>query len=560
MLAGLPRSAWIAISVIFAAAWFATLEVRKLQHPDEGRYAEIAREMVATGDWVTPRLDGLKYFEKPPLQYWLTAVSFSTFGLNEWAARLPPALGMALALLAIGYAGARIASPAVGVYAALAFGGMLWPIGIAHIVTLDALLTAWLGAALAAFLIAQCGVEDPRDGRRWMLLAWAAIAGATLVKGPVAIAIPGGALVLYSLTTRDFAIWKRLHLIAGLALLLLLSAPWFIAVSLKNPEFARFFFIHEHLDRFLTSEHRRTGAPWYFVPLLLVGLIPWTGVFLSTAWRSWRDAPRTSNGFSWPRFCLAWTVFVFCFFSVSGSKLPSYILPLFPCAALLIAWQLERLPQSVLYKWTMAAAATATVVLVVMLAGYNDIAARLADARTPLSIYREFEPWLVAALVVAVAGSIPALFAFARDSAARRTVGIVIVTLATLFATQLAFVGDDAFRTTRSAADIVTALERSTPPYDPNAPFYQVEMYDQTLPFYLKRTTTLVDYRDELALGLDAEPARGIAKLADWEARWRSLPQAYALMTPDTFDKVARMGVPLRVVARDPRRVLVARD
>jgi hypothetical protein len=129
-----------------------------------------------------------------------------------------------------------------------------------------------------------------------------------------------------------------------------------------------------------------------------------------------------------------------------------------------------------------------------------------------------------------------------------------------LFATQVAFVGDDVFRATRSAADIVTALEHSTPPYDPSAPFYQVEMYDQTLPFYLKRTTTLVDYRDELALGLDAEPERGIAKLADWEARWRALPQAYALMAPDTFEKVTRMGVPLRVVARDPRRVLVARQ
>jgi hypothetical protein len=199
-------------------------------------------------------------------------------------------------------------------------------------------------------------------------------------------------------------------------------------------------------------------------------------------------------------------------------------------------------------------------VLAVMLAGYNDIEARLADARTPLSIYREFESWLIAALVIAVAGSVPALFAFARDSAVGRTVGIVIVTLVTLFATQLAFVGDDAFRTTRSAADIVTALQRSAPTYDPTAPFYQIEMYDQTLPFYLKRTTTLVDYRDELALGLDAEPERGIAKLADWEARWHSLPQAYALMTPDTFDKVARMGVPLRVVARDPRRVLVARQ
>src|SRR5438046_4931228 len=352
MLAGLPRTAWIAISVVFAAAWFATLDVRKLQHPDEVRYAEIAREMVATGDWVTPRLDGLKYFEKPPLQYWATAAAFSAFGIDEWAARLAPALATVLALLAIAYAGKRLASATAGAYAALVFGGMLWPIGIAHIVTLDALLTAWLGAALAAFLIAQCGVENPPDERRWMLLAWAAVAGATLVKGPVAAAIPGGALALYSLTTRDFAVWKRLHLAAGLAVFLALSAPWFMAVSLENPEFARFFFIHEHLARYLTSEHRRTGAIWYFVPLLLVGLIPWTGVFLSTAWRSWRDAPHTSAGFSWLRFCLAWIAFVFWFFSVLVAKLPSYILPVVPASAFLIARPLQRLPPPVLAKWT----------------------------------------------------------------------------------------------------------------------------------------------------------------------------------------------------------------
>ena len=142
MLAGLPRAAWIATAALFAVAWFAALDARKLQHPDEGRYAEIAREMLASGDWVTPRLDGLKYFEKPPLQYWLTAAAFSVFGSGEWGARLPPALGTVLGLLAIGYAGGRIMSASVGVYAALAFGGMLWPIGIGHIVTLDALLTA----------------------------------------------------------------------------------------------------------------------------------------------------------------------------------------------------------------------------------------------------------------------------------------------------------------------------------------------------------------------------------------------------------------------------------
>src|SRR2546423_11556214 len=119
MLAGLSRAAWIAITVVFAAAWFATLDARKLQHPDEGRYAEIAREMVVSGDWVTPRLNGLKYFEKPPLQYWWTAAAFSVFDPSEWTARLPPALGALLALFAIGYAGKRISSPAVGAYAAL---------------------------------------------------------------------------------------------------------------------------------------------------------------------------------------------------------------------------------------------------------------------------------------------------------------------------------------------------------------------------------------------------------------------------------------------------------
>ena len=559
MLAGLPRTAWMLTAAVFAVVWFAALDARKLQHPDEGRYAEIAREMLVTGDWLTPRLDGLKYFEKPPLQYWLTAAAFAAFGVGEWGARLPPALGMLLGLLAIAYAGARIASPSIGAYTALAFGGMLWPIGIAHIVTLDALLTGWLAAALAAFLVAQCAVENVRDERRFMLLAWTAIAFGTLVKGPVALAIAGGALVLYSLATRDFAVWRRLHLALGLLLFIVLAAPWFIAVSQQNPEFARFFFIHEHVDRFLTTEHRRTGALWYFVPFVLVGLIPWTGMFLWTAKSAWRDAPRSATGFSWPRFCFAWIVFVFCFFSVSGSKLPSYILPLFPAAALVIGWQIERQKQPSLYRWTFAAVAATALAFIALLFGYDALAARLANARTPLAVYRQFGPWLMAALGVATAGGVAALVAFSREGVARRSAGVIIVTLTTLVATQIALVGNDAFRVTRSAADLVAALAGASPPYDASAPFYQIEMYDQTLPFYLGRTTTLVHYRDELSLGLDAEPDRGIAAVSEWEARWREAPQAYALMAPETFERLARAGVPSRIVARDPRRVLVAR-
>src|SRR2546427_1059066 len=154
MLAGLPRVAWIATAILFALAWFAALDARKLQHPDEGRYAEIAREMTVTHDWVTPRLNGLKYFEKPPLQYWFTAASFNAFGVREGAARLVPALAGWLAVFAIGYAGWRIAGPTVGAYAALALAGCFYGFVNAHLVTLDALLSAFLAIALAAFLVA----------------------------------------------------------------------------------------------------------------------------------------------------------------------------------------------------------------------------------------------------------------------------------------------------------------------------------------------------------------------------------------------------------------------
>src|SRR5207237_8319604 len=142
---------------------------------------------------------------------------------------------------------------------------------------------------------------------------------------------------------------------------------------------------------------------------------------------AWHQGPRPGAGFGWLRFCLAWCVFVFCFFSLSGSKLPSYILPLFPAAALTIGWQLERLEQATLYKGTIAAAAMAAIALIVVLFAYDAIAARIADARTPLSIYRQLQPWLVAALAVGRLACIAAVFGFARNTEAGRSAGVAIV-------------------------------------------------------------------------------------------------------------------------------------
>ena len=565
MLASLPRSAWWLVATALLVAWFSGIAVRKLQHPDEGRYAEIAREMAASGDWVTPRLNGLKYFEKPPMQYWATAAAFNAFGVHEWPARLVPALAGLFAVAIVGMTAARLDGPTTGIYAALVLAATFWHFAMSQLVTLDSVLGAWLAAALCAFLLAQ------RDGlasavrRNWMLAAYAAAAGATLTKGLVALVIPGATLVLYTLATRDTGPWKRLHALAGLALYLLLTAPWFLLVSRDNPEFAQFFFIHEHFQRFLTTGHRREGSWYYFVPLFVAGILPWLLVWMWTLTRSWRNAPVAANGFSWPRFCLVWALFVFVFFSLSGSKLPSYILPMFPALALVLGLQLNELPARTLALLVLPLALLSLLLLAalgIVLAAYVP---ELADANTPADIFHAFGPWIVAAAGVMAATAFAAFLLFRRDGAAAKSLAIVVMTLGSVVGMQLGFVGYDAFRATRSAYDLVQEAQaveatHGGGPLDPRIPVFQVRTYDQTLPFYLGRTTTLVAYRDEMGLGLDIEPERGFATEAAWIPHWTALPQGYALIRLDDYAALVAQSVPMRVVARDPRRVFVARN
>src|SRR6266705_5268032 len=181
--APLSRGALIALLVGFVLIWFCGIEQRRLMHPDEGRYAEIPREMVASGDWVTPRLNGIKYFEKPALQYWITAAAYETFGVRHWTARSWPALAGCLGVLFIGYVGLRIGGPTLGLYSASTLGGCVWWILNAHVLTLDAGLTFWMSIGIGGLIIAQRADATPREQRNWMLAAWAALALAVLSKG-----------------------------------------------------------------------------------------------------------------------------------------------------------------------------------------------------------------------------------------------------------------------------------------------------------------------------------------------------------------------------------------
>jgi 4-amino-4-deoxy-L-arabinose transferase-like glycosyltransferase len=559
MLASLSRRTWWLLALAAAVAWFAPLDLRHLQHPDEGRYGEIAREMAVSGDWVTPRLNDLKYFEKPPLQYWLGAATFDVFGVDEWTARLPSAVAGFLAVIAVGLTAARLASPDAGAYAALVLGGTVWHAGIAHFLSVDSVLSLCMTLALCAFLLAQRPDLTRTAQRNWMLAAFAAAALATLSKGLVAIAIPGAALVLYTLVTRDAGPWRRLHALPGIVVYLAIAAPWFVLVSRANPEFARFFFVHEHVERFLTETHNRTGEWWYFVPWFVLGFMPWIVAWVVTLPRSLRDAHRYANGFSWTRFCLVYAAFIFVFFSMSGSKLPSYILPMFPALALVLGCDLTRLSPRTLMWIASPLAVGGLLALAGYAVAWDDVVPRLASEQTPAAIFRAFGPWVFATVGAYTAGGIAAFFLFRRGSPAAKTLGIAALAFASLVGMQVAFTGHDAFAVVRSAAPLLQAAERASGgALDPRYPVFQVGSYDQTLPFYLGRPTPLVAFRDEMALGLDAEPLKGY-DLPRWFEAWLAAPQAYALMSRAMAADLARENFPFKVLAEDPRRVFVSR-
>ena len=550
---------WAVFAVVVVLA-FANLGSRALVHPDEGRYAEIAREMAVTNDWVTPRLNGLKYFEKPPFQYWVTAAAYRAFGVHEWTARLWPALAGLLAVVAIGVAGRALGGPVMGACSALVLAGTLWHAGIAQIVSLDAGLAFFLALAFAAFVIAQRPGTRAETRRAWMWVVWAAMAGATLSKGPIGIVLPAGALVVYCLVNRDFTLLRRLHFASGLALFLVLAAPWFVAVSLANREFLSFFFVHEHWQRFLTEEHQRSGPWYYYVPLAAAGNLPWLVVLAFGAPRAWQDGGAPKGVFSWRRLALVWAGFVFVFFSLAGSKLPSYIRPMFAPLALVAADLLVTQKPRLLARQSWPGAVVVSLAAIALLVGYDRIVARLADGPQPVEILIAYGPWLQAAVVVAAVGAIAAAVALRRAEWAplARFWGTAFLALSALAAVTLAVAGFEAFSPTRSTSAILRSAQVAAP-FAPAAPFYQIAMYDQTVPFYLGRTTTLVAFRDELALGIDAEPDRQIPAIAGWLDTWRGLADGYAVLSPDLFDRLAADGLPMRVLARDARRVVVSR-
>jgi 4-amino-4-deoxy-L-arabinose transferase-like glycosyltransferase len=544
------------LAALFLAAWMWPTGSRTLVRPDEGRYTEIAREMALSADYVTPTLNGLKYFEKPPLQYWATALAFQLFGQNDFTSRWWQAatglLGLWLAWLAV----RAIAGRDMAWVASTMLAAMCYYFLIAHINTTDMGLTAFMTLTLVG-LMRGFGVagQTVRATRVWMVAAWAGAALGFLSKGLIAIVLPGAIFVIYLLVTRQWKLLAKLEWIWGPLVFLAIAAPWPLLVQSRNPEWANFFFIYEHFSRFSNSEHNRLGSILYFVPVLIVGFAPWTPALLGLLRRDGRQAVRDTYAnatINVPLLLTIWCVFQFVFFSASQSKLPSYLLPITPAAAMLLAPVLVSAAKRSFTQLLLFMA-------VIPLSLFALVAFRLEfinDAYTT-GMVNDFS---VYAGVGGVIFALAIYVAYRLNNQGRRIDAIVVAAVLATVGGSVAASGYEALAASTSSRQLVHDFLTLEPTYSKDDAFYSIGIYEQTVPPYLRRTLTLVEYLDEMGLGASFAPDKVRFNFTDFAIEWEGSDRAYAITDFEQLPRMDFAGLTYRVVTVDLRRVIIARQ
>jgi len=320
---------------------------------DEPRYAQIAREMLGRHDYITPILYGKPWLEKPALYYWRAMFSFKEFGVHDWSARLPSA-SIAFTMVALIYLHIRRFRPGGQLDAALITASCAGIIAFARGASTDMQLAA-------PFAIGMLGwyAWYETDKKFWLFDLYFFNGAATLAKGPVAPFLALCIILSFAALRREWSVLRRTIWLPGVALYLAMVLPWYIAVTRRNPEFVRIFFLEHNLQRFATNIYEHEQPIWFYFIVMLLALMPWTVVAMRALWdagvesiNEWR-ARRAKNryisharwGDAFPEFLVLWTLFPVLFFSLSRSKLPGYILPSIPPLTILTADYLNRLRQ-----------------------------------------------------------------------------------------------------------------------------------------------------------------------------------------------------------------------
>jgi 4-amino-4-deoxy-L-arabinose transferase-like glycosyltransferase len=521
------------LTLLIGGAFLLFIGQRALSVPDEGRYVEIPREMALTGDWLTPRLNGVKYFEKPPLFYWLETIALQVLGRSEFALRLWPALFGLGGCLAVYLVGRRLWSRRAGWLAAGTMATSLLYFALSRFILLDMAVAFFLTVAFSAFLFAIHAAPGSQARARVLYLMYAAAAAATLTKGLIGIVLPGMVVFAWLAITRRWDELKRVELLAGVCLFVWLAVPWHIAVSTANPEFPWFYFVHEHLLRYTTGEHGRGQPIWFFLAILFAGWVPWCAflvpalVDVTRTW--WRDRARHHDEL----FVLLWFLLPFLFFSASSSKLIPYALPLFPPLALLLGRWLDR----ALEDWTDAHTMWAGVLgLILVLIGIG-VAMLSISPEAFVGARRVADVESISALLPAIALGFIAVTVMIHGTAGRGAPGPMVLVLL-LAGVALGLTADRVIGTVqpRSIKPLAQVLQPRLGDSDEVVSF---RAYHQDLPFYLDRRITVAAWSGELDFGRSVEDTSAwMIDEGEFWRRWGEDRTLYAIMGANHFDEL----------------------
>ena len=367
----LSRILWfVAIVVTLYFCYFHQLGVVGLMGPDEPRYAWIARDMMESGDWITPRLYGSPWFEKPPLYYWGAALSFKLFGVSETTARLPSAISALLATLALAWLAWRVYGSATARWLLLLLPSSAGMIGFSHAAATDMPFSAMLTCAMVPAAVLLGLVPSTRETldsssdyaaylSRNAILINAVFFGvflgcALLAKGPAAIILSGGAVVCWAAYTRRWSAIKRLLHPVAIAAFCVVALPWYVLCAVRNPDFLRVFILEHNFKRFLTPEFQHIQPFWYYAGIMLIAFLPWTPALLWALVTGIRGLVRRERLGAMSCFLLCWALFCLVFFTISRSKLPGYILPAIPAIGLLLARAITKFGPARRWSFAMA--------------------------------------------------------------------------------------------------------------------------------------------------------------------------------------------------------------
>jgi 4-amino-4-deoxy-L-arabinose transferase-like glycosyltransferase len=527
--------------VVFCFSFFQSLGRLPLLETDEGRYMEIPREMLERGDFITPTLNYVKYFEKPPLHYWVNAIAIKVFGLTEFAGRFTGALWGVLGITLAYFLGRKLFGRREGLYGALVLGTSAGFLIQSRTNITDTTLTICLTAALAFFALAI--QENEKNKSRYYYLFYVSAALAVLAKGLIGIVLPGAIIFCYLLITRRWSLMKEMRLPTGILLFLVVCAPWFIMVSVKNPEFARFFFIHEHFERFLTKVHGRYKPIWFYIPVLLGCMLPWSLFIPSAVINAWKE--RKTAGAESRLFLALWVIVIFLFFSKSNSKLIPYILPVYLPLAILIGCAFGSAVEQGIESLRSNAIAAAILLTLLGTAGiaYPFIA---ANPQVPV------QGGIVIGLCLLGLGLPPLAAAWKKRTVALFCSLALFSYSFGLLAPPVIYAKIAAKKSSRELALIV----REKAGKDAVVATFE---YEQGLPFYSRRRVVVVGGPGELEFGSKlGDQSAWFMDINRFATLWNSPQPVFALIQEREQPVLEKLlTIPMKELGRQGRRILI---